>query len=97
MPPSIIAKTKVNKQTMITAPSNSSLPGQVTFLSSDRTSLIKEIILLIVTNFLQCGRSGGIRTPNTRIWSPLLYQLELLTQPFYLITLLPYVRYIFLT
>jgi hypothetical protein len=28
----------------------------------------------------QCfaGRPGGIRTPNTRIWSPMLYQLELL-------------------
>ena len=24
------------------------------------------------------GRPGGIRTPNTRIWSPMLYQLELL-------------------
>lgn len=24
------------------------------------------------------GRPGGIRTPNTRIWSPVLYQLELL-------------------
>lgn len=23
------------------------------------------------------GRRGGIRTPNRRIWSPLLYQLEL--------------------
>ena len=27
---------------------------------------------------LLSGRPGGIRTPNTRIWSPLLYQLELL-------------------
>jgi hypothetical protein len=25
-----------------------------------------------------CGRPGGIRTPNTRIWSPVLYQFELL-------------------
>ncbi len=24
------------------------------------------------------GRPGGIRTPNTRIWSPVLYPLELL-------------------
>ncbi len=24
------------------------------------------------------GRPGGIRTPNPRIWSPMLYQLELL-------------------
>jgi hypothetical protein len=24
------------------------------------------------------GRPGGIRTPNTRIWSPVLYQFELL-------------------
>jgi hypothetical protein len=28
------------------------------------------------------GRPGGIRTPNTRIWSPMLYQLELLACKF---------------
>ncbi len=26
----------------------------------------------------ECGRPGGIRTPNPRIWSPMLYQFELL-------------------
>ena len=28
------------------------------------------------------GRPGGIRTPITRIWSPVLYPLELLASPF---------------
>jgi hypothetical protein len=28
--------------------------------------------------FIGFGRPGGIRTPNTRIWSPVLYQFELL-------------------
>ena len=27
---------------------------------------------------IKIGRPGGIRTPNTRIWSPVLYQFELL-------------------
>ena len=27
------------------------------------------------------GRPGGTRTPNTRLWRPLLYQLELLASP----------------
>ena len=29
------------------------------------------------------GRPGGIRTPNPRIWSPVLYQLELLACGFH--------------
>ena len=35
-------------------------------------------VTMLATAF---GRPGGIRTPNPRIWSPVLYQFELLTQP----------------
>lgn len=88
------AKTATNRHTIITAPTNSSLVGQVIFLISALVSLIKDENLstkfalirnfLSVTSVLNSGRPGGIRTPNTRIWSPLLYQLELLTHTHFL-------------
>jgi hypothetical protein len=83
IPPKIAAKTSTKIQTMMVEPTNSSREGHVIFLSSALTSLKKLKILFIVLSpyharLLLCGRPGGIRTPNPRIWSPPLYQLELL-------------------
>ena len=66
-------------------------PGQAIFLSSDLTSR-KNCLTLSTMPFtstaitspfiahacVKYGRPGGIRTPITRIWSPVLYPLELL-------------------
>ena len=60
------------------------LDGQVTFFSSDLTLVKNSLVFPIIDNRPHCsvidkvGRPGGTRTPNTRIWSPVLYQFELL-------------------
>jgi hypothetical protein len=83
IPPRRAEKMTTKIQTIMVDPTNSSRVGHVTFLSSDLTSFKKDKILFIFSisvakHLLQHGRPGGIRTPNPRIWSPPLYQLELL-------------------
>ena len=51
MPPRIIANITVKMHTIIVAPISSSLLGHVIFLSSARTSLIKETTLFMAINF----------------------------------------------
>lgn len=72
-------QTTTKIQTIMVDPTSSSREGQVTFLSSDFTSVKNEKILFIAAsphiNQISCtiGRPGGTRTPNKRIWSPPLY------------------------
>ncbi len=81
IPPSTNAQKRTKMQTMIVEPTSSSRLGHVTFFNSALTSCKKDTILfiaLISVRWACYGRPGGIRTPNPRIWSPPLYQLELL-------------------
>jgi hypothetical protein len=48
--------------------------GQLTFFISIRNSLKNCLICSNIFGLpIGVGRPGGIRTPNTRIWSPVLY------------------------
>lgn len=43
-----------------------------------KTFLLNSSVISPLNSSTGDGRAGGIRTPNPRIWSPLLYQFELL-------------------
>ena len=93
MPINIDRIAKDTNTTMV-EPINSSRVGQETLDISNLMSLKKFVTLFPIKHYLlrkpgwsepgawQFGRPGGTRTPNTRFWRPLLYQLELLASCF---------------
>ena len=50
------------------------IQGQLAFLSSDLTSLMYAygFIEVCLVDLARVGRVGGIRTPDTRFWRPVL-------------------------
>src|SRR5574341_709529 len=87
--PNPISTTPRNRAQMSTVmittqvePMTSFFVGKTTFFSSSLTSSKNSAIFLNMRHASFCtreyGRPGGTRTPNGRIWSPELYQLELL-------------------
>ena len=64
-------KTAPNTRYFLKSGESAALPiGAIFPLSKEKNSSIS-------TRALKYGRGGEIRTPNTRIWNPLLCQLEL--------------------
>ncbi len=76
--------------TRIVEPFNSGQVGQVTFDISLLTSLkyltVRSVICAMIYPFTLSGfftgRPGGTRTPNSRFWRPVLYQLNYWPTPF---------------
>src|SRR5258707_15400627 len=81
------AKTKLVISTTMVVAVTSSRDGKETFRISTRVSARKSLVFLI-HSFISSpvprvesgenGRPGGIRTPNPRVWRPMLYQFGLL-------------------
>lgn len=72
----------INTKTMIVEVTTVSLSGQATFFNSIFTSLTNLLIFLNISLPVKMrfkkrsGRAEGTRTPNSRFWRPVLYQLS---------------------
>lgn len=75
--PKINAKITTETMTTHAELTSSDLLDHETFFISLFTSFKNVFTFSIAFIAFFSGRPGGTRTPNERIWSPLLYQLEL--------------------
>jgi hypothetical protein len=80
--PKNIATKTIKTKTMIVEVTTVSLSGQATFFNSIFTSLMNLLIFLNIYVPVRkrlekrSGRAEGTRTPNSRFWRPVLYQLS---------------------